>query len=433
MSLMQTSDRTAAPADAPVAGATLVAEAPTAEAALEQVHAAYGAGARIVEAKRVLRGGIGGFFAKEVVQIHAARGSDAPSAPAPAPATQAPATGDASPAAVASPIERLLAEAGDTPDEVDFATFLRRQLAPELAAQSAASAPSAAPRSTDAPPRAAAPMHWPTMDDIARPAAQRSEAAAHAPAPVETPAAQAPAQDTGRPSWADAPAGTRVTTQDAVDRTPAPTPPTEPVPAPAPAAAAPATLPARWQDEDDLTPPDGRAWSRTVLVRLGLPVALVQSLDVAERADDVAWTFALAEALRPLCRPLPSGRALMVGPRARGLATSIGMPVTAVGQPLLALGDVAAGVTGSDASLDWMERARRGRWLHLVIGGKGWRDLLHADPLAVSWASEEDLPIALRAALELGLVLGYGPLGGRADRARPLDVALAIRDLIPVR
>ncbi|HSK21948.1 MAG TPA: hypothetical protein VK906_02165 [Egicoccus sp.] len=431
---MQTSDRTAASADTPVAGATLVAEAPTAEAALEQVHAAYGSGARIVEAKRVLRGGIGGFFAKEVVQIHAARGSDAPSAPAPSRTTPAPAPGATAPTVGGSPIERLLAEAGDAPDEVDFATFLRRQLAPELAGQSAASAPTAAPRSTDAQARSAAPMHWPTMDDIARPAAQHAEVAAPAPAPVEAPAAPAVAQETGRPSWADAPAGTRVTTQDAADHAPAPTPPTEPAPVPAPAATAPAaTASARWQDDDDLAPAEGRAWSRTVLVRLGLPVALVQSLDVAERADDVAWTFALAEALRPLCRPLPSGRALMVGPRARGLATSIGMPVTAVGQPLLALGDVAAGVTGSDASLDWMERARRGRWLHLVIGGKGWRDLLHADPLAVSWASEEDLPVALRAALELGLVLGYGPLGGRADRARPLDVALAIRDLIPVR
>ncbi|MEX2505165.1 MAG: hypothetical protein WD378_09955 [Egicoccus sp.] len=418
---MQTSDRTAAPADAPVAGATLVAEAPTAEAALEQVHAAYGPGARIIEAKRILRGGLGGFFAKEVVQIHAARGSDGPATTAPTPSAAAPTVSGS-----ASPIDRLLAEAGDAPEDMDFATFLRHQLAPELAGQPAAApAPAAtAERTPDGrTPRSAAPMHWPTMDDVARPAAQRADVSVPAPRP-ETPPAPSLAQDTGRPSWADAPAGTRVTNEEVAEQAPEPTPATVAGPAPAPA---------RWQDDDDLTPVDGRAWSRTTLIRLGLPVALVQSLDVAERADDAAWTFALTEALRPLCRPLPSGRALMVGPRARGLAGAIGMPVTAVGQPLLALGDVAAAVTGSEPSLDWMERARRGRWLHLVIGGKGWRDLLHADPLAVSWASEDDLPVALRAALELGLVLGYGPLGGRADRARPLDVALAIRDLIPVR
>jgi hypothetical protein len=402
---MQTSDRTAAaPTATPVAGATLVAEAATAEAALEQVHAAYGPGARIVEAKRVLRGGLGGFFAKEIVQIHAARGSEAPAAPAPTVAATVPAAAAPTASGTASPIDRLLADASEAPDEMDFATFLRRQLAPELAGQAAAAPAATAERTTGTPaPRSTAPMHWPTMDDVSK--------------------------GTGRPSWADAPAGTRVTN----DETAAPVPAAGSVPAPDPIQApvvVAAPDPSRWQD-DDLAPVDGRAWSRTTLVRLGLPVSLVESLDVAERADDAAWTFALAEALRPLCRPLPSGRALMVGPRARGLATSIGMPVTAVGQPLLALGDVAAGVTGSDASLDWMERARRGRWLHLVIGGRGWRDLLHADPLAVSWASEDDLPVALRAALELGLVLGYGPLGGRADRARPLDVALAIRDLVP--
>jgi len=414
----QTSDLDASTAtradDAPVPGATLVAEAPTADAALAEVHATYGAEARIIAAKRVLRGGIGGFFAREVVQIHAA-------APAESHASAAGADADADADSIAtaevaegiaSPIDRLLADVGDVPDEVDFATFLRRQLAPETDA--AASMSSAAALTAGGLP-----------------------AAASTPAPVRWPAAS----DLDRPAWADAPAGTHTTPGEAVVHLPAeatvdrstdrlandePAVDTEtfvPTPTgllPAPTASTP-------------TPPDGRAWSRTTLIRIGLPAAFVQSLDVPERADDVAWTFALAEALRPLCRPLPAGQALLIGPRARGLATAVDVPVTNVGQPVVAIGDVAAAVTGSATSLQWLKRERHGRWLHLVIGGKRWRDLLHQDPLAVSWASEEHLPEALRAAAELGLVLGYGPLGGTIGRARPLDVALAVRDLVPVR
>ncbi|MFA9446436.1 hypothetical protein [Egicoccus sp. AB-alg6-2] len=410
---MQTSE---APQDtAPVAGATLVAEAATAEAALEEVHATYGPGARIIAAKRVLRGGIGGFFAREVVQIHAAAGTTTSGA-APGPAPDAPTTapavaGDApATAATASPIDRLLADAGEEPDEVDFATFLRRQLAPQPAAAQSASVNV---------PKAPGPGHRPPAT------------------PVTWPSADSP----GRPAWADAPAGSTVTpgteqTPPAAETEPLAVadtglPPTaEPlgdtVPEPTGHTAAPA-------DEGHAEAVAGRAWSRTTLIRLGLPVDFVQSLTVSDAADDVAWTFALAEALRPLCRPLPAGRSLLIGPRARGLAAAIGMPVTAIGQPLLALGDVAAGVTGSETSLHWLARARRGRWLHLVAGGKGWRELLHADPLAISWAAEEHLPEALRAAVELGLVLGYGPAGGTTGRAQPLDVALAIRDLVPSR
>jgi hypothetical protein len=51
----------------------------------------------------------------------------------------------------------------------------------------------------------------------------------------------------------------------------------------------------------------------------------------------------------------------------------------------------------------------------------------------VSWASAADLHEAIRNAVELGLVLGYGPLDGGVRRARPLDVALAVRDLVPGR
>ncbi|MFT5564474.1 MAG: hypothetical protein ACI970_001201, partial [Myxococcota bacterium] len=49
--------------------ATVVVEAPTAEEALAVVHRNHGTGARIIQAEKVLRGGVGGFFTKELVQL----------------------------------------------------------------------------------------------------------------------------------------------------------------------------------------------------------------------------------------------------------------------------------------------------------------------------------------------------------------------------
>jgi hypothetical protein len=338
---------TSDPTVEPIEGATYVAESATAEAALAEVHAHLGPDARILDARRVLRGGVGGFFSREVVQLHAAAGSSAPAVPA-VPATAAPDVGApvTNPVTAVAPIDRLLAGAEDTEETVDFATYLRDQLT----------------RTEPRPPAAASAA-----------------------------------------------------------------------PAPAPAAGA-APLPS---DRGEGTSDDeGPRWSETALVRIGLPPELVRSIVLSEPPDDVAWTAGLAAALRPLCRPLPAGRSLLVGPRARGLAKALHVPVVGVGQPIRGRGDAAAAIGGGAAGQAWLGKVARsgaGRWLHLVVGGSGWRPLLHADPLAVSWASAADLPEAIRTAVELGLVLGYGPLDGGVRRARPLDVALAVRDLVPGR
>jgi hypothetical protein len=177
----------------------------------------------------------------------------------------------------------------------------------------------------------------------------------------------------------------------------------------------------------------GPAWSVANLIKLGLPAGLVRSLEIEAPSDDVAWTAALAGALRPVCRPLPSGRNLLIGPRARSVANGLGVPSSTVGQPIRSRATTVAVAVGNGvAGRRWLERVRGARWLHLVVGGTGWRELLHLDPLAVSWASDADVPEAVRLATELGLVLGGGPLGRQVQRARPLDVALAVRALLPV-
>lgn len=365
-----------APSATPVEGATEVVEALTAEAAIEQVHARLGPGARILDARRVLRGGVGGFFSKEHVQLHAAPGIaplvDVGAAPSGTPAADsgAPAVGSGSRAAsfaspVTSPVDRLLDGAADAPDEVDFATYLRTQLRPggsppvDAVSLGALATP---PVATWAPP--AAPVGAPTPPVTVAP-------------PPPTPASPTPVTP---------PAAEMLRAGAVAASSCEPTPATD----------------------------GGPAWSVAALLRLGLPAELVRGLEVASPHDDLAWTVALAEAVRPLCRPLPVGPCVLVGREAHRLADVTEAP--------------------SARSRAWLDALGPGRWRHVVLGGDDrWRDVLVDDPLAVSWTRPESLPDALRCAAELGLVLGFGPRGETFGRARPLDVALAVRDLVGER
>ena len=157
----------------------------------------------------------------------------------------------------------------------------------------------------------------------------------------------------------------------------------------------------------------GVSWAAVGLVRLGLPRTFVDTVEVDEPYDDLAWTAALTGALGELCGPLPDRPSVMVGPLAPTVAEGAQVPAA--------------------SSALWLRSLRAQRWVHLVVGGDGWRDWLDEEPLAVSWARPEDLPEAIRCAAELGLQLGFGPLGGTVRRAHPFDVALALRELVDER
>jgi hypothetical protein len=399
-------------------GATTIVEGDTAEAAIDEVHRRFGPDARIVEARRALKGGVGGFFARERVELHVAL------APAPAGVSTA-ARAVRPPAEAVAPVDRLLdapsdaatgalrletdpsadldgetedvlaldgldlagavasiVERGaDASDEVDFATYLRRQLR-AVPADAAPSRSSAGPTSTDDLERARTAFLERTRS------AGRSQALAPDPAGDVVPAQDVPVELGGVPVER---LGAAI---DAV---------------PVPFAASP-------DGPVVETVSDGPAWSTSELLRLGVPVDLVRSLAAADGDDDLGWTTAIAEAVRPLCRPLPVGASVLVGPLAYDLAGAD------------ALEDAPA--ARSDR---WRAALGAARWTHLVVGGDGWRHALRSDVLAVSWTRAEDLPEALRCAAELGLVLGCGPLGGAVRRATPLDVALELRALVAAR
>lgn len=484
----KTDDRRSAATPEPCDGATYVAEASTAEEALADVHAQLGASARIIEARRLPRGGIGGFFAKETVQIHAAppahpagaARADATRAEAPAGAPPAPAAG-APPApatGIASPVDRLLEGADTTDDTVDFATFLRRQIGrSDDAEQVLAPGHGRVGHVAERPEGHAASMvSWPRIDE---PSGTGPDVVTDRDVTTDRVVTTDRDVDTDRDVTTDRDVDTAVAESahgdlaSSVDwaalrgllaeaqraiadaerqsagvgqltSPPVGGPGAGGRDAPAPGVAAPRASVASSQAASVVSgtpdlpsagdPPatdddDGPCWSVTSLLRVGLPAELVRSLTVNEPHDDTAWTMALATALRPLCRPLPAGRSLLVGPRARARAHRLQVPIVEPGEPIVASGDVAAVVGKSVARRQWIvEHGARGRWVHVLAGGSGWRRLLHAaDPLAVSWATADDLADAIRCAVELGLVLGSGPLGGRIRRARPLDLALAVR------
>ncbi len=204
---------------------------------------------------------------------------------------------------------------------------------------------------------------------------------------------------------------------------PAPAPP-----GPAPVARQPAPTPAAGPATS------GRAavrWQPAALTALGLPDLLADALAGSDPDDDLGCLAALGSAVAPLCRPLPAGEALLVGPRAGSLAGGLGLPVVNHKGPAPPEGAIAAEVGGSRR--DWIAWNRGRRWIHLVVGGRGWEALCDEDPLAVSWSRPEDLPVALSLAAEHGLVLGYDGSKAPPRRAGALDVAIAVRDLLPRR
>jgi hypothetical protein len=363
-------------------------EAATASEALAVIHDRVGVGAEILEADKVLRGGMWGFFPKERVKltvrepspgIHPARSARPTPPPPPAPPT--PVVSDPTPPAetagdgLAAVLSRLANSEDDR--EEGLGEALRRQLGVTI------------------------PDDEPALAGVAvrswAPPAVGKEAPRLRPAPV------------------------------ALEPPPvAPEPPVTAAPTPEPAP--------RALDEREWQGPDGLVWSGRRLVALGLPRALVDGVLAQAPDDDATWVYALARVLTPLCRPLPAGEFVLAGPRAERLSRALGLSLVRMSSQARGPASFAAAVTDRRSGRDWIAGQRGARWLHLVIGGADWRGLVFDEPLAVSWVGADAMTDAIRVAHDLGLVLGYGLDGrdGEAVRATPVELAMTIRAALAV-
>lgn len=407
-------------------------QAPSAEEALAAVHAHFGAEAEIVTADRALTGGLWGFFPKQVVHLTArrvasaspsrrdvieassatvgerllaSRSASAGARPAPrsarsAAATRAPVDG------LDGVLARLSAAQDD--EEEGLGAALRRHLGVTLADEDARMATTPA-RSQEMTARTV-PMSggWtlPAVTADTPRITSVNEAAAETPTGLAAALATLPA-----------------TEQTAVPAMPATA---EAVPAPA--------VPHAGHSIDDVEydGPAGSPWSGRGLLMLGLPRGFVDAVLAQEPSDDAAWTYAVARTLMPLCRPLPSGSSVLAGPRAERLSRAMGLPLVRLTATPRGRTTFAAACSDSARARGWIAANRGQRWLHLVVGGADWRGLLFDGPLAVSWVGDDAVGDAIRAAHDLGMVLGPGLRtdGSRVVEASPIDLAVLLRDLL---
>lgn len=399
-------------------GDLVVVEAPTAEEALDRLTQFLGPDVDIIAAEKVARGGIAGFFAREMVQLTAQPPAAQPPARLPA-ETPTPAT----PPAVPAHLARLLAKRSETDatpasppaPEPTFAQVLRQQLGL---------------------PHPSAPGGAAVQEQVPAPAGQLGAEVARTalalvpeiPPVPEVPAAlpEVPAAQSA-PVLVVPPAPEPPVIADAAALEHPQAPPGAPPPAPA----------------DHPSPPRPRlvvtgavpgtgpvAWSPDELVRLGLPFAFIRPVMDLDPADDLAWIRTLAEAAEPLCAPLPEGDFLLRGHGAEHIAAALGVPV--LHRSRAVEGSICVAGVEAEAAQRLVLRLQGERWIHLVVGGGG-HVAGDPPPSAVSWVGRTRLPEVLHLSLDLGIPVGYFKSSGRGGgvlRATPVEIALALRDLV---
>jgi hypothetical protein len=286
-------------------GNTVTVVAPTAAEAMAIAGDAAGPGFRTTSIDKVRRGGMGGFFATEVVRL-VAEAQPTPGAPRPLELASA---------------DDLLASLCGT--EGPFAGRLAEGLQRSLAE------PIVAP---------AQPLPITTQVPVTPPAQPTSAAPAVAAASITTWNEAAPVNGTPHPSAN----GTHAVTLEQ------PAPPARSIrPAPAAAVAQPGL------------------WSAEALRSIGLPETLVAETARQQPDSDVTWNVGLMLALQHVCSTdIPPG-AVMIGPACADLARRLRVISLDAGE----LGNTVTSVAIADATPKRLAHGLNGRSVHLVVGG----------------------------------------------------------------
>jgi hypothetical protein len=418
-------------------GGTVTIEADSVEEAMHRLATEVGDSAEIVDARKVQRGGIGGFFAKERVQLTARPGTashDEPDAPE----------------GLAGVLDRMTRDA--EAQETQFATMLRRELGSDkrdlgldtfleaVGWDDRTSADGAARAHTAVGEIAAAispPSPTSPPVEEAAPAAMTPAVIAPSNAEETTPDAEGPIPDTAPPEDLPLPPPTVVQRTGTSANLPGPslispgaTRPPLKIPEPVD------DIPA-WRITAAGGEPAGMgavAWRTMDLVRHGIPTEIVAAVADIDPNDDIAWITALAGAIAPYCGRTESSDTVLLGTNAYQLAETLSIEWVEPGQTAPYEGSFASYVSTESEHKDWLEFVRGTRDIHYVIGDdQAWRQALVAAPNVVSWFNESALIDALYLAVAFDAQLGYGVLpgrGGSLTRIYPVDVALAIRSMM---
>ena len=417
----------------------LMVEARSASDALGAVASELGTNARIVAVDKVLRGGIAGFFAREMIQVIADIGE--PDDERPAGGVSAPVGADQAAAAVedrVTALRRLTADGGAAapapsspalrtqPGVSDFSDLLR-----QAALQQDPPTEASWHRSAELPPRR-------DPEFVGTPVAIALDRLLRQTATLEGENfGQALRAELSRAGWRPEhgnPAHARIKRVWAE--------PVDAVPDVSSDVSSEPSVEFRTDNGQPSAPsqpsePAGVAvgattdpWSIDVLGRLGLPPVVLEAVEDLDPGDPQRWVEAIATCVEPLCTPLPLEDCAYVGPGAATIADPSISTVSITGQ-FRAAGDICIPVGDSGTGRSDVGWLRDGRWLHVVVGEGSWRGLLDEHPTAVSWVHPTDLPTAITVAFEHGLALGSSrAAGGQRHAADPMAVATAIAELV---
>lgn len=382
-------------------GDTVTVEAPTAEEALAEVSHLLGPDAQIVKAGKVARGGVGGFFAQEMVQLVARkRGGDVipPESPADSPPPRVSVSSDAG----ASLTEAAL--------KASFSEMLNHHAAAPGGASGGATASAAAGADPDQP----AAMAGSAKERVIK----EAFAEFHEPRLKDLAGTESPEEFSARSIIRARTAPDTIAGNDEAGRRAS---------RPMQASEGPAATTGQ-----AIQPGTGRVdWSQDELVHIGLPFVLIEATTGLDPSDDLAWISALAVALRPFCGALREGDSVVVGPKAHHIAGTLGFPDVRYPKAPPRATSACITLPGHKTARAWLAEHRGERSLHLVVGGAGSKALMDLDAAVVSWVGDDALVAALWLSVTRGAVLGYGkPSAGRVLKADPVEVALAIRALV---
>ncbi len=404
---------------------TVVVEAPSVEAALDAVTNEFGPRATIVDAERVNRGGVGGFFSKEVYRVVVQPSGTSPALSKPALSKPAP-----SGLPLQDPIDVVRGTANLVQDgAVDLRdavgqdrpmSAVDRALADVEMSETEAGFEGtdvAIVEEVSGAPTFGEALRAELRLRGRRPATTAEIARDNSPLLEQTeltrPAALDPIQVVDL----------RSLTRDL----PASVPTSHGVPVPVTAVVVPAQQSRHPLGRTTGVCPVGSGpvlWSADALSRVGLPYTLIRPLAELDPADDLAWVYRLAESVAGLCGPVDTTDVVLLGRNVGVLATALDLRVAVSPEAPAYTGSVAVETDLTEFNATYLANVAAGRPVHLFCGAGG--DYMPGNVIAVSWCGDH-LSSALHVAIETGARLGYMVRGDETIRVTPFELALAVR------
>jgi len=152
-------------------------------------------------------------------------------------------------------------------------------------------------------------------------------------------------------------------------------------------------------------------WSAEALRSLGLPDRIVDAALARNPTTEGQWIVALMSILRDYCGKQSVISTVMVGPTSADLARQLKL-VTVEPEEL---SESVSSVALTDATASVLASGLNGRQVHLVVGGD-WQHFVSVPVHIVSASSSRDLMGAVRVAAAWGATLGWYSSGGRFER-----------------